>query len=307
MTSNHPLAPRIEGLFNICVTPFDDRGELDRAALELNLERAIGHGYDGILIGGTYGEFAAQTTEERAELFTAAMAIVDGRLPVLLCAASGDAREACELTELAGRLGGLPMLTPPYACEITFEHTEAYFAELAARSATGVMIYNAPGVGATLSPAEIERLAAIDGVVALKQGELSPTSIDRLLHRLQPRLKIIAASDLSMVSTLSAGVDGLSSTNSCALPELIKAIFDATRAGRLDQARALHRAWFPLRELCRRFGQPQTTKAMMRLRGWRAGGVRAPLRDLDASQLAELSAVFADFRRQPLIESLLVD
>lgn len=302
--SQTALAARIQGLFNICVTPFDEAGQLDDQALSENLERVLALDYDGILIGGTYGEFSAQDASERARLFEAAMSVVGNRAPVLLCSAASDARDARYLTELAGKLGGLPMLTPPYASEITTPHIIEFFRELAPLSATGVMIYNAPGVGATLSPQTIETLAEIDGVVALKQGDLNPNVVDVLVSRLSGELKIIAASDMAMIAPLAAGVDGLSSTNSCALPEVIKAIFDAIRQGDLTRAQAMHRAWYPFRELCRQFGQPQTTKALMQIRGWRCGGVRAPLRNLSASEYAEVERVFTALQKNEALAPL---
>ena len=60
---------RLRGLFNITVTPFKADGAFDHAGLARNIERVIGLGFDGILIGGTYGEFPAMSTEERADLF----------------------------------------------------------------------------------------------------------------------------------------------------------------------------------------------------------------------------------------------
>ncbi|MCS5946358.1 dihydrodipicolinate synthase family protein [Klebsiella variicola subsp. variicola] len=42
---------------------------IDFPALRENIERVIGLGYDGLLIGGTYGEFPVMTVEERRELF----------------------------------------------------------------------------------------------------------------------------------------------------------------------------------------------------------------------------------------------
>ncbi len=48
---------RLRGIFNITVTPFTASGAIDFPALRENIERVIGLGYDGLLIGGTYGEF----------------------------------------------------------------------------------------------------------------------------------------------------------------------------------------------------------------------------------------------------------
>ena len=56
-------------------------------------------------------------------------------------------------------------------------------------------------------------------------------------------------------------------------------------------ARNLHRLWYPFRKLARAFGQPQTTKAAMNLRGFDGGHVRLPLRDLSDSEKGQVAAV----------------
>lgn len=289
----------LTGIFNITVTPFTAEGAFDPEAFAENVERVIGLGYDGVLIGGTYGEFATMTPEERAELFRKAIDVVDGRVPVMLCSAGSDVRVVRELTELAGQLGGAPMVTPPFVSEVTPDQIVEFFREVAPLSRTGIVIYNAPGIGITLSPETIERLAEIPGVVALKQGDLNPTTVDVLAGRLGGRLRLFCASDLTWMGPLAAGFDGVSSTNSGALPELILAAFRAMQAGDAARAGELHRSWYPLRELARSHGQPQTTKAAMALRGFRGGSVRPPLRPLDEEARSELRAALAQLAAQP--------
>lgn len=284
---------RTKGLFNITVTPFTSDGSFDFRALAENIERVISIGYDGLLIGGTYGEFPTMTADERVGLFRAAMDAAGDRVPVLLCTAHSDVRVARELTAQAGELGGLPMVTAPYVSEITEEQIETFFVDMATRSRTGIMVYNAPGIGITLSPGLIDRLADIDGVVALKQGDLNPTVVDQLASTVVGRIRVLAASDLVFLGPLAAGFDGLSSTNSCALPEIIHATYKAQTGGDPARAAELHRRWYPLRALARRYGQPQTTKAIMNLRGWTGGHVRAPLLDLNAERIAEVEKALA--------------
>ena len=118
---------RLRGIFNIAVTPFHPDGALDHAGLARNIERVLGLGFDGILIGGTYGEFPAMSPQERAELFRRVMDVVGDRAPVMLCSAGSDHREVRDLTRLAGDLGGLPMVTPPFVSEVTDEQIVAFF------------------------------------------------------------------------------------------------------------------------------------------------------------------------------------
>ncbi len=282
---------RAKGLYNICVTPFGADGALLRNVLAGNLERVIALGYDGVLIGGTYGEFPAMSAEERATLFRMAKDVVGDRVPLLLCSASSDLRVVRELTTLASDLGGLPMVTPPFVSEVTSEQIAAFFKDIVRYSRIGIMIYNAPGIGITLAPDMIERISDIEGIIALKQGDLSPAAVDKLVGRLKGKLRLLAASDLAMLGPLLTGFDGLSSTNSCALPEIILGTYKAVMAGDVARATQLNQLWYPVRELCRKFGQPQTTKAMMTLRGWNGGTVRPPLRELDTSEQNELARI----------------
>ncbi|GAA4323175.1 4-hydroxy-tetrahydrodipicolinate synthase [Pigmentiphaga soli] len=284
---NDPIEARerIKGLFNITMTPFDKDGALNLSGLQQNVARALHFGYDGLLIGGTYGEFATMSPEERLRLFKAAVDVVGDRAPVLLCTAHSDQRVIEELTAAAGGLGGVPMVMPPYVSEITQAQIVDFFRWIAPRSKTGVMIYNAPGTGVTMSPESIEEVSDIPGIVALKQGDLSPSVVDRLAATVVGKIRVLAASDLALPAPVAMGFDGLSSTNSGALPELILACYQALKNGETARAARLHRSWYALRAKARAFGQPQTTKSAMRLRGWESAGyVRRPLQDPSGDQ-----------------------
>lgn len=282
---------RLKGLFNITLTPFDGDGGMDEEGLAENIERVIGLGYDGVLIGGTYGEFGVMNTAERAALFRRAMETIRGRVPAMLCVASSDMREVDELMELACSLGGVPMVLPPLVSEVNDGHILSYFERLAAIARGGMVIYNAPRIAVSLRPDLIERLADIPGVIGIKQGDLAPTVVDDIANRLGGRLRLFCASDLSYPGPILAGFDGVSSTNSCAFPELILQSYRALEFGDAHLARELHGSWYPYRALARRFGQPQTTKAAMNTRGFAGGTVRPPLRDLDEKQTSELVEV----------------
>ncbi len=282
---------RLKGIFNITVTPFGKDGAIDHAGLSRSIDRVIGLGFDGVLIGGTYGEFPAMSTEERADVFRHVMDVVGDRVPVMLCSAHSDVRIVRDLTKLAGDLGGLPMVTPPYVSEVTDGQIVSFFRDMAPLSKTGILVYNAPGIGITLSPTLLEQLADIGNVAGIKQGDLNPTAIDQIANRLGGRLRLFCASDLAFLGPVMAGFDGISSTNSCALPELILATYRALEKGDAAAARDLHQLWYPFRALARKHGQPQTTKAAMNLRGFDGGSVRQPLRDLDEAVHNEISAV----------------
>lgn len=282
---------RLKGIFNITMTPFAKDGALDKAGLARNIERVIELGYDGVLVGGTYGEFPAMNVAERAAMFTLVMDVIGDRIPAMLCSTGSDPRDVYALTKLAGDLGGVPMVTAPYVSEITDDQIVEFFRGVVLLSKTGIIIYNAPGIGITLSPALINRLADIEGMVGLKQGDLNPTSIDRIANDMRGRVRTFCASDLAFLGPVMAGFDGFSTTNSGALPELILATYRALEAGDALKARELHALWYNYRALARAHGQPQLVKAAMNMRGFDGGSVRLPLRDIPAFVQPKLRAV----------------
>ncbi len=299
MKDREEAQARLKGIFNITMTPFDKEGALDKAGLARNIERVIELGYEGVLIGGTYGEFPTMNTAERADMFTSAMDVIGDRIPAMLCSAGSDLREVRELTRLAGDLGGVPMVTAPYVSEVTDDQIVEFFGDIAPLSRTGIIIYNAPGIGITLSPALIGRIADIPGMVGLKQGDLNPTAIDRIAHDLRGRVKTFCASDLAFLGPLMAGFDGFSTTNSGALPELILATYRAFQNDKASVARDLHALWYDYRAMARALGQPQLVKAAMNMRGFDGGSVRLPLRDIPPEARSGLRAVLEALASDP--------
>lgn len=186
------------------------------------------------------------------------------------------------------------MVTPPFFSEVTDGQIVAFFRDMVRLSRTGVLVYSAPGIGITLSPPTLEQIAATPGIVGVKQGDLSPMAIDQIANRLGGRIRLFCASDLAFLGPMMCGFDGISSTNSCALPELILAAYRALEAGDAKAARDLHKLWYPLRALAREFGQPQTTKAAMNLRGFDGGSVRLPLRNLETANIKDIAKVLRE-------------
>ncbi|CAK8737355.1 4-hydroxy-tetrahydrodipicolinate synthase [Sodalis praecaptivus] len=201
----------------------------------------------------------------------------------------------CEAPHIACQqvidLGGLPMVTPPFVSEVTDAQIVSFFKRMAPLSHTGILVYNAPGIGITLAPPILEQLADIPQVVGIKQGDLNPTAIDQIANRLGGRLRLFCASDLAFLGPMMCGFDGISTTNSGALPELVLATFRALESGDATTARDLHRLWYDFRALARRHGQPQLVKAAMNLRGFNGGHVRLPLVDVGPEVIEQTRAV----------------
>src|SRR5215469_9839910 len=71
------------GVIPPVITPFHADGSIDREGFVAVLEHLIGAGVHAIVIGGTTGEYYAQSRDERVALLELASATAKGRAPLI--------------------------------------------------------------------------------------------------------------------------------------------------------------------------------------------------------------------------------
>lgn len=189
------------------------------------------------------------------------------------------------------------MVGPPAMAEITESDLLRHFDHLGARAEGSLAIYNNPVFGHDLEADLIARVAEMPSYKSIKQGTPSTRRLLETVaaaHGRSGQLTVLAASDLSALSTLAAGVDGLTSTNFWVFPEAITTL--AANAATSDHARAeaIHRALGPYFNAVLTLGQPRAIKAAMALRGY-AGTpmVRLPYEPLSEVERRGLQEVIA--------------
>ncbi len=98
------------------VTPFRE-GRIDERRFDDLLEWQIDSGSHGVVIGGTTGEPAALTLEEREYLTERTVRVVKGRVPVIAGTGTNNLDETLRLTAAARRAGATAVLVvaPPYS------------------------------------------------------------------------------------------------------------------------------------------------------------------------------------------------
>ena len=93
-----------EGVGTALITPFSD-GKIDYPALERLIEWQISAGVNALIIGGTTGEAATLSDEERYELYAFAKEKIGGRCALMLGTGTNDTRVAIKHTRFAEELG----------------------------------------------------------------------------------------------------------------------------------------------------------------------------------------------------------
>ena len=207
-----------KGVATALVTPFLD-GKIDYKCLEKLIDFQILSGIDAIVIGGTTGEAATLSDEERYALFREAKDMIYGRCKLIFGTGTNDTRVAKKHTEYASKLGcdGVLLVTPYYN-RGTAEGVIRHYTEIAEVSDAPVILYNVPSrTGVNLSIETLSTLSKNEKICAIKEAS---DSQDRLtsLSAFGDNLYLYAGNDTAIYSVLSLGGLGVISVVSNIFP-----------------------------------------------------------------------------------------
>lgn len=298
MTTPAQLKEMMKGVQCIVITPFKEDYSLDLEGLKYNLERMIGFGAHGMIVGGSLGEFSSMTMEERKLLFKTAVEAVNHRAPVVCCVADSYIERTIELAKYAKEIGadGV-MCTPPFYAKVPEDGIFNYYKALNDAVDIGIVAYNTGRAGNMMSPKFLERLVdGVPNVVALKQGVRDIEQLEETIYRIGHKITCLCGSEVMAVGCLAMGYKGTTSTNASFMTNIIVDMYNACMANDYEKAREIYyKGWGKYRRLMQdRGGQPSTTKAAMNMLGIPAGPVRPPMVELKDELKAELKGILAE-------------
>jgi len=240
-----------QGVFPALTTKFTSADELDIPLFTKNLHEQIDAGVAGIVLGGTLGEASVLTPGEKESLVKTSLEVVNKKLPVILNIAEGSTREAIRQAQLAAEWGatGL-MLLPPMRYKSDHRETVAYFKSVAQSTELPIMIYNNPvdyKIEVTLEM--FDELSDAPPIQAIKESTRDITNVTRLINRFGDRFSILCGVDTIAMEELLLGANGWVAELVCAFPHETVAIYELTKAGRIEEATAIYRWFMPLLEL----------------------------------------------------------
>jgi 4-hydroxy-tetrahydrodipicolinate synthase len=288
-------------------TPFGPQRRLDTAALRTLLSLYEQQGVSGVLVNGSTGEWFSQTTAERCEVATAAVAEVAGRIPVIVGVTAYTAGESAALARHAESIGAQGVLAtpPPYAHPSPDEIVE-FYREVSEATQLPFMVYNWPrGVAVDLGahPGLLRRLADLDRVVAIKDSTGDWLGMLDTVETLAGEVRVFGSflHRRGLAVLLGIGGDGNIDGGGLAAPFAVP-FYAAVHAGDRDAAAAWADRYAAVSGRLIRpdysgvFASPvPQLKAAMRLLGQPAGPVRRPLLDLtDPAALAQIAAVLQE-------------
>lgn len=265
-----------EGLVVAMVTPFRN-GALDLEAAGRLIDFMLDGGVQGIVVSGSTGEAATCTLEERRTLWRFTREQVRGRAPVIAGTGTNNTAESITVTKLAEELGlDGAMLVTPFYNKPTVKGQVEHFSAVAKSTRLPIVLYNVPGRTATNTPVEVyERLASVSNIVAVK--EASGNLEQAAAIRARTRLTLLSGDDAMTLPMIALGAAGVISVAGNAAPEPMRALTDHARAGRLEEAQAVHRSLTPLFRALFVESNPAPVKFLLASMGIGANELRLPL------------------------------
>lgn len=224
------------------ITPFHQDGTIDFESAGRLYDNLIANDIDGVLIGGSLGEFFGQTLQQREELARFAVERIAGRMKVIIGTANMIAEEIAPLSNTCLDAGAdAVMIVPPfYFC---FGDNEMYdFYSRMAREIHGpVYIYNFPDrTGYTISPSVVRHLAEENSnIVGIKDtiaGMDHTRELIKAVKPVRPDFEIYSGFDDNFAHNVLSGGSGAICGMSNIVPKLCTDWVKAINAGHLEQA-----------------------------------------------------------------------
>ena len=282
---------KFTGVMPALITPLLADESINVPVLHQLIEALLAQGADGFYVGGATGEGIALRREVREVLAEEAIRTVAGRKPCIIHIASADFGEAVALAKHAERCGadGISAI-PPLFFRYDEDDVYHYYRALAEAVSLPLMVYYNPAAGFNMRADFAARLFTIDNVTAIKWTSSDYYGVLRLKDLTHGEMNIINGPDEMLLMGLSAGADGgIGSTYNVILP-LIKAIYQAHRAGNIAEATALQQKADRIIAAIILHMTIPAIKAILETQGFAVGNAAFPMKRYTAAEKQQILA-----------------
>jgi len=299
MTTPSELRSKLTGVIGFPVTIFKDDYSLDLDGLRKNLKVMLQEPFSAIVAAGGTGELYSLTPDEHKAVVETTMEEVNGSIPVIAGAGYGTAI-GTQLAKQSAELGVDGILAfPPYYPNAHIDGMVDYYRAISDASDLGMLIYSRDW--AKFTPAQAERLASIDKLVAWKGGTADIRSLQIIMQAMGDRYYWIGGAGDDMVAAYyNLGIRTYTSSISNVAPKLSIALHELG-AARKDQElqKIINELVVPCYEFrTRRKGyEVSAMKRLMDYADGLIGGLsRPPLVEVLDSEEADLKAILASWK-----------
>ncbi|MCT6848876.1 MAG: 4-hydroxy-tetrahydrodipicolinate synthase [Apilactobacillus kunkeei] len=273
------------------ITPFDDNGNIDYAALERVTQHCLENGSRGFVIGGTTGETPTLTTEEKIELYTRFGAMVGDSAYVIAGTGSNNTEATIEFNRQVQTIAGIDALlvVVPYYNKPDQRSMIAHFTSVADQATLPIYIYNIPGrTGVTMANDTVVELSHHQNIIGVKQCT-SMEDLEYLVDHTEDGFHVYSGEDAQSLFAKAIGADGIISVASHIYGAQMREMYEALENGDYRHAGELQRWLTPRMNALFMYPSPSPVKAVLNAQGFAVGGCRLPILPLDDEERRNLA------------------
>ena len=287
------MKPNWTGVFPAVTTQLKKDQSLNLPASARHFEALIASGVKGLIVCGSLGENQTLDADEKRAIVKCAVETAKGRVPVLSGVAESSTRAAIRYVRDAKQLGASGvMLMPPMSYKGDPRESMTYLRTVAKDGGLPIMIYNNPlSYANDITPALFAELADEPKFVAIKESSGDPRRITELHNAVGSRYSIFTGVDDLVLEASILGIDGWVAGTGIAFPAENQHLWELTRAGKWDEARALYRWFQPLLKLDTHVHFVQYIKLCEQETGLGAEWVRAPRLPIAGAEREQVLAI----------------
>ncbi|WP_044176045.1 dihydrodipicolinate synthase family protein [Phytobacter massiliensis] len=292
------MTRKIEGVLTAIVTPFDNDGAFNPAALRTQINRQLSAG-NGIFCGGTNGEFFVLNEQEKVAVTATCVDEVAGRANVVAHIGEISTRETIRLGKQIEKLGvdAVSVITP-YFVPLKQQELISHYTAIADALSVPVFLYNIPArTGNTLEPQTVRTLADHPNIIGIKDSAGSYESLSGFLNAVKgvANFNVLNGPDSlihqGFVDGCSACISGLANV----APKEINAIWSHFKAGDIEASRQAQENVTGLRtDLYKVAFSPAAVKKALQILGQDVGDSRYAV-EFDEQQVQQIKNVIKNY------------
>lgn len=266
-------------LMTAMVTPMTADGEVDLGQTKALARALIASGTESIVATGSTGEAPTLSEDETVAVWRATKEAVGPGVAVIAGATNADTRRSIRLAEAAEREGldGVLLTVPAYN-KPPQEGLYQHFTAIAGATSLPCLLYNVPSRSAlNMTVSTTLRLAEVPNIVGIKEASGELNQIGAIIDVAPEGFRVWSGNDSDTLPVMALGGYGVVSVASHLVGHQIRRLIDATLAGRLPEAAALHHRLQTLVDVLFIESNPIPVKYAINVVGLEVGPCRLPL------------------------------
>jgi dihydrodipicolinate synthase/N-acetylneuraminate lyase len=279
---------KIEGVIAVLLTPFNQDGNIDYAAVKEIIEFMIDKGIHGMFPCGSVSLGPLMRPEERKQVLEFIVKVNRERVPIIAQIGAADTRTAVDLARHAQSLGVDAVASiPPFYIPTNEEDMYEHFKVIKEAVKIPVYAYNNLWTGKIISPHLFKRLVDL-GYQGMKDAGENILLHYNYLRIAPPSFSLLMGNETLALPAFVMGIKGFTSGTVNAFPELNLELYRSFKKGELEKAAKLQQKILQLTEILSIAPAISNLYACIKMRGINFGQPRRPLRSVSKELQEEM-------------------